>query len=183
MLPRHTHTQALYTPMHTHSKTPMRTPPYTQNKRCIPLCAPPGKEADQVASTLGIHVLRHADKKPAGGAEELVQHFGCASKDLVMIGDRYFTDVVFGNRHGMLTVCPAPITSEGEPRVRHKGGGGGRGHVGGWVNGDLWVGERICSCLDEWKFVCFMYVSYSCVINVQVFMYMYSACSFCAGVP
>jgi phosphatidylglycerophosphatase GEP4 len=34
---------------------------------------------------------------------------------MVMIGDRYLTDVVYGNRHGMLTVRVAPLTTEGEP--------------------------------------------------------------------
>lgn len=32
-----------------------------------------------------------------------------------MIGDRYLTDVVYGNRHGLLTIRPAPLTLEGEP--------------------------------------------------------------------
>ena len=32
-----------------------------------------------------------------------------------MIGDRYLTDVVYGNRNGLLTVRPAPLTLEGEP--------------------------------------------------------------------
>ena len=32
-----------------------------------------------------------------------------------MIGDRYLTDVVYGNRHGLLTIRPAPFTLEGEP--------------------------------------------------------------------
>jgi hypothetical protein len=31
-----------------------------------------------------------------------------------MVGDRYLTDVVYGNRHGMLTVRCAPFTEEGE---------------------------------------------------------------------
>jgi len=31
-----------------------------------------------------------------------------------MIGDRYLTDIVYGNRHGMLTIRPSPLTSEGE---------------------------------------------------------------------
>jgi phosphatidylglycerophosphatase GEP4 len=35
--------------------------------------------------------------------------------DVVFVGDRYLTDVVFGNRHGMLTVRVAPLTSQGEP--------------------------------------------------------------------
>lgn len=34
-----------------------------------------------------------------------------------MVGDRYLTDVVFGNRNGMLTVRPAPFTSQGEPKA------------------------------------------------------------------
>jgi phosphatidylglycerophosphatase GEP4 len=34
---------------------------------------------------------------------------------MIFIGDRYLTDVVFGNRHGMLTVRVAPLTSAGEP--------------------------------------------------------------------
>lgn len=31
-----------------------------------------------------------------------------------MVGDRYLTDVVYGNRNGMLTVCVAPIQLAGE---------------------------------------------------------------------
>jgi phosphatidylglycerophosphatase GEP4 len=34
-----------------------------------------------------------------------------------MIGDRYLTDIVFGNRLGMLTIRPAPYTSAGEPKA------------------------------------------------------------------
>lgn len=31
-----------------------------------------------------------------------------------MIGDRYLTDVVYGNRNGMFSVCVAPIQQAGE---------------------------------------------------------------------
>lgn len=34
---------------------------------------------------------------------------------MVMVGDRYMTDVVFGNRLGMMTIRPAPLTWEGDP--------------------------------------------------------------------
>jgi phosphatidylglycerophosphatase GEP4 len=34
-----------------------------------------------------------------------------------MVGDRYLTDVVYGNRLGLLTVRPAPVTAAGEPRA------------------------------------------------------------------
>ena len=93
---------------------------------------------------LGIPVLRHSEKKPAGGTESLEEHFGygtrptqhttcewkglevkqtaiggmwscrCSSGKLIMIGDRYLTDIVYGNRHGMLTIRPRPLTAEGE---------------------------------------------------------------------
>ncbi len=39
----------------------------------------------------------------------------CPASKLVMIGDRYLTDVVYGNRHGMLTIRPTPISLQGEP--------------------------------------------------------------------
>ncbi len=39
----------------------------------------------------------------------------CSPSKLVMIGDRYLTDVVYGNRHGMLTIRPTPLTLSGEP--------------------------------------------------------------------
>lgn len=39
----------------------------------------------------------------------------CKPSEMIFIGDRYLTDVVFGNRHGMLTVRVSPLTSDGEP--------------------------------------------------------------------
>lgn len=47
-----------------------------------------GREAAGLEADLGIHVLRHKDKKPAGGAAELSAHFGCPTANLVMVGDR-----------------------------------------------------------------------------------------------
>lgn len=74
-----------------------------------------GLEAAALEVSTGIPVLRHAAKKPAGGSEELESHFGCPSSQLLMVGDRYLTDIVFGNRHGMMTVRPTPLVLEGEP--------------------------------------------------------------------
>ena len=34
-----------------------------------------------------------------------------------MIGDRYMTDIAFGNRLGMLTIRPEPFTSAGETKA------------------------------------------------------------------
>ena len=46
-----------------------------------------------------------------------------------MIGDRFLTDVAFGNRLGMLTIRPMPFTSAGEPKTVQavSGAGGGEG--------------------------------------------------------
>lgn len=38
----------------------------------------------------------------------------------MQVGDRYFTDVVYGNNNGLLTVRPAPLTLIGEPFVVQK---------------------------------------------------------------
>ena len=43
-----------------------------------------------------------------------------------MVGDRYFTDVVYGNRLGMLSVRVAPFTTAGETRVVTGAQAGGR---------------------------------------------------------
>eukprot|EP00877_Chromochloris_zofingiensis_P007482 jgi/Chrzof1/2988/Cz12g07050.t1 len=76
---------------------------------------PQGEEAAALEAVFGIPVLRHTQKKPAGGCEELEQHFGCPASEIVFIGDRYLTDIVYGNRHGMLTIRCAPLTQQGEP--------------------------------------------------------------------
>ena len=46
------------------------------------------EEAETLEKALGIHVLRHADKKPAGSSAELEAHFGCPASELIMVGDR-----------------------------------------------------------------------------------------------
>ena len=123
-----------------------------------------GEVAARLEQELGIPVLRHAEKKPAGSAAELEAFFGCVqvcinqgicccctacerqhmsvlkrrpaepsgaapytllqarhmlrrcpADRLVMVGDRYLTDVVYGNKNGMLTVYCSALSTEGEP--------------------------------------------------------------------
>lgn len=78
---------------------------------------PDGAVAEALEADLGVRVLRHASKKPAGTPAALERHFGCDATRLVMVGDRYLTDVVYGNRLGMFTVRVAPFTEAGEPVV------------------------------------------------------------------
>ena len=75
---------------------------------------PDGHEADALETALGIPVIRHVEKKPGGSVGELEDLFGCPAERMVFIGDRYLTDVAFGNRNGMLTVRSEPWTAVGE---------------------------------------------------------------------
>ena len=78
---------------------------------------PSGEVADELEAALGIGFLRHSSKKPAGNAVALEARFGCDTSEMVMLGDRYLTDVVYGNRHGMFTVRCAPFTEAGESKA------------------------------------------------------------------
>ncbi|MBI5398421.1 YqeG family HAD IIIA-type phosphatase [Candidatus Woesearchaeota archaeon] len=71
------------------------------------------EDAKKIEDDLCITVLRHDRKKP-GGIEAALDYFDCKPSQLVMIGDRIFTDIVFGNRYGMLTIHTALLTEEGD---------------------------------------------------------------------
>ncbi|GAB5592735.1 hypothetical protein Unana1_07635 [Umbelopsis nana] len=72
-----------------------------------------GHYADQVEKALGVPVLRHTIKKPGGG-DALLQRFHGVAKpqQMAMVGDRLFTDVLFGNLNGNITVLTRQIISE-----------------------------------------------------------------------
>lgn len=74
------------------------------------------KAAATLERSVGIHVLRHNSKKPAG-IEKVTEYFECAPSELAMVGDRLFTDVVFGNLNGMVTIATQPFTTAGENRA------------------------------------------------------------------
>ncbi|KAM0919581.1 hypothetical protein ACQ4PT_008063 [Festuca glaucescens] len=79
---------------------------------------PDGVDASTVEAAIdGVHVIRHDAKKPAGAAKEIESYFGCSASDLVLVGDRYFTDIVYGNRNGFLTVLTEPLSFAGESYI------------------------------------------------------------------
>ncbi|XP_020589352.1 uncharacterized protein LOC110030780 [Phalaenopsis equestris] len=79
---------------------------------------PDDSEARTLEESIGgIHVIRHELKKPAGTAEDIEKYFGCPASDLIMVGDRYFTDVVYGNRNGFLTILTDPLNLSLEPFI------------------------------------------------------------------
>ncbi|KAE9595178.1 hypothetical protein Lal_00009254 [Lupinus albus] len=76
-----------------------------------------GSKARMLENAIGIKVIRHRVKKPAGTAEEIEKHFGCKSSQLIMVGDRPFTDIVYGNRNGFLTILTEPLSTAEEPFI------------------------------------------------------------------
>jgi len=77
------------------------------------------EDAKQIEHDLGITVLRHARKKP-GGIQEVLRFFDCGPQELVMFGDRIFTDIVFANRYGLLAIHTALLTEEGDNKAAAK---------------------------------------------------------------
>lgn len=71
------------------------------------------ENAKLIGRNLGIKVLLHDQKKPSG-INAVPEYFNCNPSELVMFGDRIITDVVFGNRYGMLTVYTDPLTGKGD---------------------------------------------------------------------
>ncbi|XP_077243692.1 haloacid dehalogenase (HAD) superfamily protein isoform X2 [Tasmannia lanceolata] len=57
------------------------------------------------------------EKKPAGTTEDIEKYFGCETSLLVMVGDRHFTDIVYGNRNGFLTILTEPLNPAEEPFI------------------------------------------------------------------
>ncbi|KAK8469378.1 hypothetical protein PHAVU_005G057920 [Phaseolus vulgaris] len=76
-----------------------------------------GSKARMLEGAIGIKVIRHRVKKPAGTAEEIEKHFGCEASRLIMVGDRPFTDIVYGNRNGFLTILTEPLSLVEEPFI------------------------------------------------------------------
>ncbi|XP_049931871.1 phosphatidylglycerophosphate phosphatase 1, chloroplastic/mitochondrial isoform X2 [Nymphaea colorata] len=76
---------------------------------------PDGSKAESLEKSVGINVIRHGNKKPAGSADDIEKHFGYSASFLVMVGDRVLTDIVYGNRNGFLTILTEPLNSTEEP--------------------------------------------------------------------
>lgn len=70
------------------------------------------KEAQQIEKDLGVKVFKHRLKKPAYLRQ--IREFKCKREEIAIIGDRVFTDMVFGNRNGMFTILVKHFTEKGD---------------------------------------------------------------------
>eukprot|EP00669_Euglena_mutabilis_P001087 TRINITY_DN11371_c0_g1_i1.p3 TRINITY_DN11371_c0_g1~~TRINITY_DN11371_c0_g1_i1.p3 ORF type:complete len:240 (-),score=75.39 TRINITY_DN11371_c0_g1_i1:36-755(-) len=79
------------------------------------------ESAKATEQALGLPVVRHRSKKPAGFPETLAFLQSALpdlqAHELCVIGDRVLTDVVFGNLHGALTVHTQPLSTRGDNLV------------------------------------------------------------------
>ncbi|KAG0080134.1 hypothetical protein BGZ93_003024 [Podila epicladia] len=65
-----------------------------------------------IEKALGVDVLRHQHKKPAGG-DELLHYFDSTpASQIAFVGDRALTDIVFGHNYGMLTILTRQVVTE-----------------------------------------------------------------------
>lgn len=67
--------------------------------------------AIKVEKQLGIPVMFHNYRKPLG-SKELLNHFNYSSDQIAVVGDRYFTDVLYANIGGMKSILVKDIITE-----------------------------------------------------------------------
>ena len=65
-------------------------------------------EAEGLEKNFGVPVLRHERRKPQGG-DDLRRKFKDTAS-VVVVGDRYFTDILFANLNGCLSIYVFPLT-------------------------------------------------------------------------
>lgn len=65
--------------------------------------------ARHLEAALGMHVLRHAQRKPGGGADVAAHFAHCDARAIAVVGDRYLTDVVLANLNGFRAIHVEPL--------------------------------------------------------------------------
>eukprot|EP00741_Cyanophora_paradoxa_P000845 tig00000444_g816.t1 len=75
---------------------------------------PPHAQAKECERRTGLRIVRYGGTKPTAGAKEALAALGCAAHEVVVIGDRVLTDVVFGNKNGFFTVHTGFLEPTGE---------------------------------------------------------------------
>lgn len=74
-------------------------------------------QASMIESKYGINVIRHQRSKPFC-TNEFLAHFSLFKKDeIILIGDRLFTDILMANKMGIKSVFVHPLTEAGEGKL------------------------------------------------------------------
>lgn len=84
------------------------------------------QQAENVSHNLGVHVLRHASMKPSRRTMGAIQRYFTSVPSsisdpgqLIVIGDRVFTDVVIANRLGAYSIL---VSRDWSPTIRSRAG-------------------------------------------------------------
>lgn len=77
--------------------------------------------AEAIEEEMGVKVIRHRQKKPEGLMEAICAWDAVQPSEVMMVGDRYLTDIYGGNLLGMLTVAVDIFTEVND----NKGGDSG----------------------------------------------------------
>ena len=80
-----------------------------KSRRCPDFC-----------EALGIGYVRHAGKPSTKGFAEALAQTGIPAHAAIMVGDQIFTDILGGNRAGIITVLVKPIAGAKHPGRRHR---------------------------------------------------------------
>ena len=68
-----------------------------------------------VAEQLGLNFTCGAGKPRRGALRRVLEDLALPPQQVAMVGDRFFTDILCGNRLGLYTVLVRPITEDGSP--------------------------------------------------------------------
>ena len=74
------------------------------------------ERVEPFAESLGLIYISHAEKPKPQGYLSLCKKAGVSPDKCVMVGDQLVTDVLGGNRAGILTIAVAPINTEMDPK-------------------------------------------------------------------
>lgn len=70
------------------------------------------------ANQIDVPFIAHAKKPDAKGFLTIKELTKCEKEEMVMVGDRLFTDIAGGNKFGIMTILVDPIMKDATWRIR-----------------------------------------------------------------
>ena len=81
---------------------------------------PSKKRIESISKQLNINFTYRAAKPTKNALCKVQTKLQLSSKEIAIVGDRLFTDVLAGNRLGLYTVLVLPLGSDGEPCKKNR---------------------------------------------------------------